>query len=135
VIWRAFCKTLFVYIMWAGLEETLPYNGLRTCRGIVFIVVIFLAVYAEIHDPQMMRLYAPERFEAAQMTGLPKCAVWEPLVSRGYTAVLYNRAARCHRKNLPSRTLSPPTRSSTPASQGYPPSCVCRTSLELANSI
>jgi hypothetical protein len=55
--------------------------------------------------------------------------------SRGYTAVLYNRAARCHRKNLPSHTLSPPTRSSTPASQGYPPSCVCRTSLELANSI
>jgi hypothetical protein len=42
----------------------------------VFIVVIFLAVYAEIHDPQMMRLYAPERFEAAQMTGLPKaCCV------------------------------------------------------------
>jgi hypothetical protein len=34
----------------------------------------------EIHDPEFMKLYAPERFHATQMTGLPKCSVCETYI-------------------------------------------------------
>jgi hypothetical protein len=36
--------------------------------------------YKEIHDPEFMKLWCPERFEATQMKGLPKCAVCETYI-------------------------------------------------------